>query len=190
MFDVGCGNGRFGLFLHEAGVLMRYTGLDNTHFLLHKAAQKFPQGSFLQADALQTWPLAPGQRFDVIALFGVLHHVPGFVQRQQLITRMVDRLQPGGLGIVTLWKFMEQARFRERVVPWQAAEVPPAYHNLQLEQHDYLLRWKQHEDTLALRYCHYVDATEQAQLFGAWPILAEYQADTANHYLIIQRPAL
>ncbi len=183
MLDVGCGNGRFAAFLAEQGPSARITGFDSSAYLLRKAAESVPAGAWFQADALAPWPLAT--RFDLVVMFGVLHHVPGFAQRQQIITRALDHLPHGGLLMVTLWRFYDQARFRQRIVPWDSPEVPAEYQGLDLEAGDYLLRWGRADETLALRYCHHVNGDECARLFGE--TVAQFEADTANTYIILQK---
>lgn len=161
VLDVGCGNGRFGVFLREhlTGPIA-YTGLDSNQTLLdaaHKALDPQPDMvlSLLSFDLLIN-PL-PQTLHNVVVLFGVLHHVPGWSTRERLMRDLAACVAPGGYLAVAAWCFFEYARFRERIVPWPEDIV--------VEGHDYLLDWRRGER--AYRYCHYVDEAEHAALMQA-----------------------
>ena len=95
VLDVGCGNGRFAAFL--AGALperrapsLRYCGIDASAPLL--AAVRARQLPFAEvetrlADVVETPIEEPlgARRFSLIAVFGVLHHVPGERRRRRLL---------------------------------------------------------------------------------------------------------
>jgi hypothetical protein len=93
-----------------------------------------------------------------------------------------ERVAPRGILAFACWRFYEYPRFRERIIPWPA--------DIQVENHDYLLDWRQGET--ALRYCHYVDDEEQAALVSATGLaeVASYRADgqtgDANRYSILE----
>ncbi|NJL93274.1 MAG: class I SAM-dependent methyltransferase [Anaerolineae bacterium] len=171
--------------MHESQPLpIVYHGVDSSPALLKTAASALQQAGV--AHHLQVANLlhyTPTERFDLVALFGVLHHIPSFAERQRLVHRAWAWTAPTGLLAITLWLFYEQANWRERIVPWEAA--PPPYRNLALEPGDYLLDWRR--DTAALRYCHYTDAEEAARLVDGLPLLADYRADAANRYLLFRR---
>ncbi len=119
-----------------------------------------------------------------MALFGVLHHVPGAEQRAALLRALADRVAPGGILAFTEWRFADEPRFRERIVAWDAVAE---YGDLAVEPGDYLLDWRR--GTPALRYCHHVDDAEHARLIAAAGLrqVAEYRADAANRYAILQK---
>jgi SAM-dependent methyltransferase len=173
VFDAGCGNGRFGLFLAQAGMVCRYHGLDSSPALIQRAQAAlsvYPQlGAMLTVGDLLALPIRPG--WDFIGLFGVMHHVPGMATRARLLNALAASLNPGGILAFATWRFLESHRLRARVVPWGddlAAFVEP---------HDYLLDWRQGER--ALRYCHYADDDEQQALEAATglTLLERYRAD-------------
>jgi SAM-dependent methyltransferase len=201
MLDVGCGNGRFGVFLAErlGKERLRYVGIDSSTALLDRARQVFAVRSGIDAhferrDLIEQSLDASFGQFDLVVLFGVLHHIPGATRRLALLRSLAARVEAGGLLVFTEWRFLEapaESRFRERIVPWN--DVPWG-ENIQVEPGDYLLDWRrggQPEIAPALRYCHYVDDAEHAQLVAATGLamVAEYRADAANLYTVLRKDA-
>lgn len=197
VLDVGCGNGRFGVFLHEQLMspqssvlspqsLLDYHGVDSNETLLERARAALNNlpgmAVTLEKRDIVEAPPDAGE-YGLVTLFGVLHHVPGFVQRQALMRRLAKRVQPGGLLVFAAWRFYEYERFRERIVPWPD--------DLQVENNDYLLDWRRGQT--ALRYCHYVDDTEHAALVAATGLqeILSYRADgqdgKLNRYSILKK---
>jgi SAM-dependent methyltransferase len=172
---VGCGNGRFGFFLTEHFPKLIYLGLDTDLQLLRYAQTTLSQTSLeyllVQQDVVETPPSAG--LFDVVALFGVIHHIPGEATRRALLQQLAQRVAPDGVLVFATWRFYEQARFRQRIVPWPADFV--------VEKHDFLLDWQRgpSAQTEALRYCHYVDDLEQTILVEATGLheIARFRAD-------------
>jgi SAM-dependent methyltransferase len=184
VLDVGCGNGRFGVFLHEHGLRVAYHGIDNNAVLLDKARAALPQATFALKDIVEQPPDAGA--YDFVALFGVLHHLPGHAQRLTFMQRLAAQVAQGGALAFACWRFYEYERFRARIVPWEA--------DLRVEQHDYLLDWRRGQT--ALRYCHYVDDAEHDALVRATglPEILRYRADgedgRANQYSLLRRAQL
>lgn len=183
VLDAGCGNGRFGRFLaRESASEVVYTGLDSSPVLLERARAALPPSAILLERDLLRDPLPDGP-FDLVALFGVLHHVPGEATRCQLIRELAERLAPGGLLFFSAWRFAEFERYRRRIVPWPA--------DLSAEPGDYLLDWRRGER--ALRYCHFVDETEHAALVAASGLreittfCADGESDQSNRYSLLRR---
>ncbi len=183
VLDVGCGNGRFGIYVIErlGKDGLHYVGLDSSAALLDKARAALAgiDARFEQRDLVDQPPDDPLGQFDLVVLFGVLHHIPGADRRLALIRSLADRVAPGGILAFTEWRFYEVERLRDRIVPFSA--------DLSVEPGDYLLDWRLGE--IAHRYCHYVDEAEHARLMAAagLPVLAEYRADAANHYTLLRR---
>jgi SAM-dependent methyltransferase len=183
VLDVGCGNGRFGVFLAERlGGQIHYHGVDNNPALLDRARQSLTtiEAQFEERDVVEMPP--DDGKYDLVALFGVLHHIPGEQQRLNLIKSLAERLAPNGLLVFTCWRFYEFSRFRERIVPMPAG--------LSAEPGDYLLEWRRGEK--ALRYCHYADDTEVERLIAASMLssVVQYRADgyggDMNLYVVLK----
>lgn len=188
VLDVGCGNGRFGLFLAEnlPPAAIHYHGIDSSPALLEHARQSLSTIPELnvqleQRDIVENPP--DSGSYDLIALLGVLHHIPGYDQRQAFMRALAARLKPGGMLFFACWRFYEYERFRSRIVDW-----PP---DIQVEAGDYLLDWRR--GTVSLRYCHYADDAEHAALVAATGLreITSYRADgatgDANRYSLLQR---
>lgn len=168
VLDVGCGNGRFGLYLrdHITGGLA-YHGVDNNPALLRIARAALPGATFEQRDVVLNPPDAGA--YDVVALFGVIHHVPGNANRRDFMRALAARVTAGGVLVFAAWRFLDNERLRGKVVDW----LP----DVEREHGDYLLDWRRGET--AVRYCHYVDNAEHAalvQVTGLQP-LAHFRAD-------------
>jgi SAM-dependent methyltransferase len=194
VLDLGCGNGRLVMFLAERypGAL-RYTGADSSEPLLTEARRRHrihAWAHFVFCDFVAEPPATalPGDRFDWIAVFGVLHHVPGFARRRELVEAVRSRLVEGGRLTVSLWRFAESERLRRRILPWEQSglKIDPS----RLECGDHLLRWG---EAGAFRYCHHVDDAEWARLAEATGLreVERFDADGAqgrsNRYVVLER---
>ncbi|MBN1202633.1 MAG: class I SAM-dependent methyltransferase [Anaerolineae bacterium] len=185
VLDVGCGNGRFGLFLasHLGAENLVYHGFDNNPALLDRARAALSDiNTQLEARDMVENPPETGA-YDLVALFGMLHHIPGRQQRRDFMRVLAERVAPGGLLAFAAWRFYDFPRFRDRITPWPE--------NIQVEPGDYLLDWRQ--GAHAQRYCHHVDDAEHADLVTATGLteIATFRADgrtnDANHYSLLRR---
>lgn len=93
-----------------------------------------------------------GPLFDVIALFGVLHHVPGRAARQELMESLAARLAPGGILLVSFWLL---DRFPERFAKLRLGDGDFLG---ELEEGDALLSFDGKPERP--RYCHFPDEEE------------------------------
>ena len=183
VLDVGCGNGRFGVFLSQhLGRDFHYHGVDNNPALLERARQSLTDIDVnLEERDIVEQPPESGA-YGLVALFGVLHHIPGAERRLALIRTLANRLAPDGMLVFTCWRFYEYPRFRERIVP-----IPE---DLNAESGDYLLDWRR--GSQALRYCHYVDDNELKRLVEASELrqILQYRADghsgDMNVYVVLK----
>lgn len=190
VLDVGCGNGRFGRFLAKR---LRdpviYHGIDSSQALLTRAKADLATYERITPllelrDVIET-PLPVGAH-DVVAAFGVLHHVPGDDFRRAWLRQLAERVAPGGVLAFSAWCFYEFERFRARIVPFPD--------DLRAEPHDYLLDWRRgHAPNAALRYCHYINEAEHSALVTATGLteIARYRADghtgNVNRYSLLRR---
>ena len=128
ILDVGCGNGRFASFLAARGRDdVDYTGVDQSEALLaiarsRTAAWPTTRVTLHAADVLAPGALPAGP-FDVVVLFGVLLHVPGFDARVDLAARLAERLAPGGFLAATLWHFAMDERALRHTVPFDVHPI-------------------------------------------------------------------
>ena len=202
VLDIGCGNARFARFLHDAGFPLRYVGVDANEALLASARARWTpdledrcqltqQNFLLSARPGSELPSGP---FDLIAVMGVLHHVPGHDWRLALLRAAAERLASGGLLALAAWQFSDRERFAKRTVAWSSLDfvLDKPIDLDDLESGDRLLRFGNDEKTPP-RYCHQVADRE----FEGWPEelglepLADYRADGAegdlNRYWILRR---
>lgn len=184
VLDAGCGNGRFGRFLvQESAARVRYTGVDTNLALLERARAALAEidAQFFARDLLRD--SLPDGPYDLIGLFGVLHHIPGYAQRERLLIGLAARLAPGGMLFFSVWRFYEFERFRRRIVPWPA--------DLDVEPGDFLLDWRR--GAHALRYCHHIDESERAALVRATGLseqmtfCADGESGQSNRYTLLRR---
>lgn len=184
VLDIGCGNGRFGRFLAaQQTQTIDYCGIDSSADLLAYASAHLQHSPHIHADLLahdilmQPWPKRSAQ---LVALFGLLHHVPGLERRRGLLRTAAESVLPGGWLAFTTWRFLDSARFQERIVPWSD--------DFQVEAGDYLLDWRR--GSRAIRYCHHIDDVEHESLIAAASlrIVDDYREDGGlNRYTIMQR---
>ena len=191
LLDVGCGNGRFGRFWAEtnAGTARHYHAVDGSLPLLREAARAL--GAFPNTKTRLEWrdisgdPPRHGQ-YPLIALLGVLHHIPGRARRARLLRSLAARLSDEGVLVLTFWRFAEDPRIRERLRPW-----PPDWQG-RVEENDFLLPWGAGEGD-AQRYCHHVDEAEERELLTSsdLQLVQAFAADgasgTLNAYRLLRR---
>jgi SAM-dependent methyltransferase len=197
VLDAGCGNGRFALALdaelRSRGLRAHYVGVDENPRLVGEArARLFSPGALhaMEAELLTgnlfaaDFPTA--ESFHLVALMGVLHHVPSFRLRRHALEMLLDLVTNDGILAATLWRLDRHPRFAEKIVPW--AEDQPA----DLEAGDVLLRFGDRKDSV--RYCHFGSDEETERLVeGLGATLDVYDADGTtgdlNRYLILARQA-
>lgn len=203
VLDVGCGNGRFGRFLARApGAPLRYVGVDASGALLEEARASLEGVVELELHPRDVseaaWSTVLGAaRFDLVAVFGLLHHIPGRATRRALVAELGARVSEAGCCALAIWPFAAFERFRARILPWTevhrlgsaaAARIDPD----DLEPGDHLLRWG--EDGARARYCHFVDAAEVREIIAASRLAcaARFDADgrggDRNRYYLLRRP--
>lgn len=169
VLDVGCGNGRFARFLLEDRPVGRieYTGLDQSRELLSLARLQCKAGKGDRLDWLERNLFSPDAedplpdtKYDLVVAFGMLHHVPGFEMRKQLLQALARRVGPRGRLIFTVWLFERSQRFRDKIVPWAQynRDAREVIDSGDLEPGDYVMSFGPGDGSL--RYCHASDDAE------------------------------
>ena len=181
VLDVGCGNGRLALLLDQERPGATYLGVDAVPELIEVARAQAGRLATISAEfhvadvahpgwseeltgtrpstRLRTGPstlLRTG--FDRIVILAVLHHIPSFGLRAQVLREAAGLLEPDGRVILSTWQFLDSARMRRKIVDWAEASIAEEA----LEPGDYLLDWKR--EGQGLRYCHLVDGAEVEHL--------------------------
>jgi tRNA (uracil-5-)-methyltransferase TRM9 len=186
--DVGCGNGRFAKFLSQHRQNFSYLGTDNNQPLLAEAEKICQENAitaeFKKNDMVETLLadhqlFEPGQKFDVITLFGVLHHIPSFELRAKLLQKASDSLKSGGVIIASFWQF-DRA---ENLFAKRSSAAENGINENELEKNDFFLGWDR--GVQATRYCHLV-SPEEIELLGHSASLLpveQYVADGKNSNL-------
>jgi SAM-dependent methyltransferase len=199
ILDVGCGNGRFARFLEERlGRAFVYCGIDESSLALDEARKRLPARASLvlaEHDFLRSSAPVPAslsvRTFDFIALFGVLHHVPGRANRLALLGRLAALLAPKGLLAFSLWRFDQSARLRKKIVPWEEfrARTGVEVEISDLEPGDHILTWGGARP--AFRFCHAVSEEEEEEIARSLPLDRLFHFDGGrepNRYFVFRYP--
>jgi tRNA (uracil-5-)-methyltransferase TRM9 len=167
VLDLGCGNGRFLQFIKKncPDFELDYFGLDFSDFYLEETASK--EGTFIKADLIfDDWPKLITKRiqtkrgqgwFDLIVLFGVVHHIPGITSRQNLFHNISKLLKTNGIFVFTKWNFASLPRLQKRILDLTGQSELVQLGNFaikkkELEKNDYILDWVKYEK--AYRFAH------------------------------------
>jgi 2-polyprenyl-3-methyl-5-hydroxy-6-metoxy-1,4-benzoquinol methylase len=195
VLDVGCGNGRFALFLKNNSISFKYTGVDSNENLLSHAkvsldeqgipAQLIHQDIFFSAFSSQ-FTVEHECAFNIVSCFGVLHHLPGSENRQRFIQDLTNLVETGGYLLISLWQFAKLERYQQKTIDPSTVGIMPN----ELEAGDYLLGW---DATNAVRYCHSFSEEEITELIesSGMKLVTRFYADgkegNANTYLVLQK---
>ncbi|GMR24695.1 MAG: hypothetical protein BMS9Abin37_3279 [Acidobacteriota bacterium] len=190
VLDIGCGNGRFARFLRQRlAEPFTYFGVDASKLGLEHAAKRLddiPDVHLVEHDFIvESEPLPASlasAHFDLIVLFGVVHHIPGGVHRTRLLTHLARHLAPGGLFAYTVWRFDRFERFTRKLVPWDEFPVD----EFELEPGDHIMTWGDTEP--AYRYCHAMTDEDAEILERRIPLeaLASFLGDDdLNRYYVL-----
>jgi len=179
VLDVGCGNGRLAHLLDRERPGTTYLGVDAVSELVELARAQAAHLTAIAAEFHVADVARPGwgeglgggrggkegregeEGFDCAVMLAVLHHIPTFDLRAQVLREIASLLKPGGLLILSTWQFLDSPRMRRKIVDWAEAGLAEEA----LEPGDYLLEWKR--GGRGLRYCHLVDEAEAERLAAA-----------------------
>lgn len=210
ILDLGCGNGRLVEFLQvHLRQQFSYLGLDSAMDLLAIAQKKYPEQNFEFFDLVEKYLetgkiiLPTADKFDLIFLFGLSHHLPSQQLRAALFGDLKKYLKDDGLIIVSNWQFAaEPERFQKNILTWSKIwqnqkinlwqKVKLFYLLLNLEKNDFLLDWRKGEFAgRVFRYCHFLDEVEMKELAAAseLKVVTKFAADgksgELNQYFVL-----
>jgi 2-polyprenyl-3-methyl-5-hydroxy-6-metoxy-1,4-benzoquinol methylase len=167
ILDLGCGNGELARVLAQRGHHGTYLGVDFSLPLLRDAESspefffaKFLQVDLTQLSAFSGQLLAKGG-WSLITAFAVLHHIPSHDLRMNILNTIGQLLKPDGLFIHSNWQFLNSAKLKARIQPWEAAAISGS----EVDAGDYLLDWR--SGGTGLRYVHHFDEGELHNLAEA-----------------------
>ena len=195
VLDVASGNGRFARFLEARAE--RYVGIDQSPLALGEArrrvgeseTRRFLEHDFVMADSPLPTEIQDNV-FDLIVLFGVMHHVPGRERRRTLLTTLAERLAPKGLVVFSIWRFDEYERFRRKLVPWQdfLEATGLSLDTTELGPGDHIMTWG--SEPPSYRYCHAMHEEELSSLLTTLPLkkVTIFDGDDGlNRYVVVER---
>ncbi len=158
VLDLGCGQGRVAALLPEG---CDYVGMDFSAEMLAQF-QSVKAGvtiRFVVGDLLDpAWPTLVANHYDWIVMRAVLQHIPGLAQRQEVLKRAAGLLAPQGRLLLANWQFLDVARLRRRLLPWDVIGLTEE----DVEAGDYLLDWQR--EGYGIRYVHLIDEAETTRL--------------------------
>lgn len=170
--DIGCGNGRFGLFLADHDPDFRYTGIDFTDQFLDIADDAL-EGVFLPRDISRPGFLSGLGRFDLMVCLATLQHIPGKNSRLALLQEMAAHLSPNGRIFLSNWQFTSSVRQQRKILDWQEAGL----NSSDVEANDYLLSWQR--EGRGVRYVHLLAQEEISWLAvnASLVVVDEFRSD-------------
>ncbi len=163
ILDLGCGNGELARALARGGHRGAYLGLDFSRSMLSATtslqgfAAEFREVDLIKLSAFSD-QLSEDGGWSLVAAFAVLHHIPDHSLRLDILKAINELLAPGGRFVHSNWQFLNSARLRKRVQPWEAADLAEA----DVDLGDYLLDWR--SGGTGLRYVHHFSEGELAEL--------------------------
>lgn len=207
IFDVGCGNGRFGEYIApHIHPNSRYIGIDSNRFLLAQCARRL-QPHYESIDlrrkdlleeiisaspSLSTLTNDDSCRADIVALFGVWHHLPDMLSRLQMLHILKRNLAEGGFIWLSTWEFTKNESLMKRKATLQQAGITITS-DAEWGPNDFILDW--HRGQNAYRYCHFSTQQEMQQLFSLSELICIHAftpdsgSDQDNRYYLL-KPAL
>ena len=176
VLDLGCGNGRYLTYLKTRGFAGTYTGIDSSAELLSEALTT-------HGKVKARWHLADVRSFNAArhecaVAWGLLHHIPGYEARLQLLRRM---LCVAPRVAVSLWQFGKSVTRCDLDLHGLAQD--------ELEPGDALLTWQ--GDNTTPRYCHHFSGDEVQRIvdeLSAEALATTYRSegsDRRNLYLML-----
>jgi SAM-dependent methyltransferase len=161
VLDLGCGNGNFLRELARRGHKAPLLGVDFSLPLLRDAESsagvKFLAMDLSKLSAASSQPPLFGS-WSLIACFAALHHIPSNEIRLEILKTVRKLLKDDGRFILSNWQFLNSAKLRARIQPWERVGLTAG----DVDEGDYLLDWRDGGE--GLRYAHQFSAQELSAL--------------------------
>lgn len=169
ILDLGCGNGRFAHFLAQnLDTQIDYIGVDSCIELLKLGKEevkekqynnleyKFVEKNILELENGFLDFVKNNTKFNLITLFGVMHHIYDEKDRQNLFNFASQSLKENGHFVFATWEFAKNQRQLNKKLDLQSPEGQQFLQEYNLElsdfgQDDYTLDWTRINK--AYRYC-------------------------------------
>ncbi len=115
VLDIGCGNARFYSFLKERFSELDYLGIDYSEEMLKEASKVIDSSNLIQLDLeKESLKERVDQKFDLIVMFGVMHHIKSRDRRKKILREIHSLLNKNGVAIITFWQFSENKEFLKK----------------------------------------------------------------------------
>ena len=188
VLDLGCGNGHFLRELIRLGHKAPLLGVDFSLPLL-RDAEATPGVSFREIDLtkLPTFGdklLTVNGPWSTVTMFATLHHIPSTEMRLDILKTVRKLLKNDGKFILSNWQFLNSAKLRARIRPWEKVGINES----DLDEGDYLLDWRSGGE--GLRYAHHFSAeellglAEQAEMFVTASFLSDGEGGNLGLYQV------
>jgi tRNA (uracil-5-)-methyltransferase TRM9 len=172
ILDLGCGNARFANFLKseldsQSLSQTEYLGVDFSVNFMNRSQSNMekPIASYelRKMDILKDLDQLESAKFDLIVIFGLIHHIPSLVARKQFFNDVKKLLSQNGVLVFTTWQYLDTPRLIKRVVDPETPQGLEIYNKLgikkiDLEGGDNILDWV--KKIFCLRYSHYFSNEE------------------------------
>jgi SAM-dependent methyltransferase len=189
VLDIGCANGRFFNFLEFCFPEKKFVkvGIDFVDF---PSVNNFEFINMdISKDKFFDWK---SEKFDLVIMFGVYHHIYGKTTRQRITDKVNELLSDHGLFVFTRWNFLMLERLRKHILnPEEMKEFDITFYLDQYELGDYYLKWDKNKTSV--RFANMMDVYEIETMLDNSRLhcFASYYADdkleNRNSYFLVQK---
>jgi len=176
ILDLGCGSGRLAEFISKD---QNYLGIDNSKELISLAKANYENKNikFKIGDAIES--SLPKEKFDLVLLIAVLHHIPTKKLRFEVLKNINSALKPNGKLIITNWNLW-QKQYRKYLFSYRIKFLK----NKILRLNDAFIPWRV-DNKKQWRYVHSLTKNETKKLlkkagFEISEIYYEHQGERTN----------
>ncbi len=154
VLDIGCGNMRFEKFLANRfpGRPFEVYAFDNCPELACDVGEDFEINFEIVNLCERDLPAISVPSCDLSVAFGLMHHIPSFNRRREIMDALAANTRRGGIVAVSFWQFMKSERLAKLAEKATAAGCLELGITLSSDDGDYLLGWQGHQGVY--RYCH------------------------------------